>query len=135
MLITLVRPPSALVFAGSEASGGGGGMGMQVVSIWGTLRLPLRAQAVADAAFANGGLSGALDRKPRHIEYQILADERGNAMRLYERGTRCSVGTKAYEESPAPGIDAKVLCEQAQRGADICARLGYNNWAPGDSLQ
>ena len=70
----------------------------------------------------------SVDRKPRHIEYQILADEHGNAMHLYERSARCSVGIKKLiEESPAPGIDAKVLREQAQRGADICARLGYNN--------
>ncbi|MAD92834.1 MAG: biotin carboxylase, partial [Gammaproteobacteria bacterium] len=34
---------------------------------------------------------------------------------------------KLIEESPAPGIDASVLREQAERGAEICARLGYNN--------
>ena len=120
-----------------KPSGGGGGMGMQVVEHMGDLEAALaQAQAVADAAFANGGLY--LERwieKPRHIEYQILADEHGNAMHLYER--ECSVQRrhqKLIEESPAPGIDAKVLREQAQRGADICARLGYNNLGTMETL-
>ncbi len=120
-----------------KPSGGGGGMGMQVVEHMGDLEAALaQAQAVADAAFANGGLY--LERwieKPRHIEYQILADEHGNAMHLYER--ECSVQRrhqKLIEESPAPGIDAKVLREQAQRGADICAQLGYNNLGTMETL-
>lgn len=113
-----------------KPSGGGGGMGMQVVESPEHLETALaQAKAVADAAFANGDLY--LERwmqKPRHIEYQILADEYGNAMHLYER--ECSVQRrhqKLIEESPAPGIDAQLLREQARRGAEICAALGYNN--------
>ena len=120
-----------------KPSGGGGGMGMQVVAHMGDLETALaQAQAVADAAFANGGLY--LERwieKPRHIEYQILADEHGNAMHLFER--ECSVQRrhqKLIEESPAPGIDTAVLREQAQRGADICAQLGYNNLGTMETL-
>ena len=113
-----------------KPSGGGGGMGMQVVEAPEQLESALaQAKAVADAAFANGDLY--LERwiqRPRHIEYQILADEHGNAMHLYER--ECSVQRrhqKLIEESPAPGIDAELLREQARRGAEICAALGYNN--------
>ena len=113
-----------------KPSGGGGGMGMQVVEGPEQLESALaKAKAVADAAFANDDLY--LERwiqRPRHIEYQILADEHGNAMHLYER--ECSVQRrhqKLIEESPAPGIDAELLREQARRGAEICAALGYNN--------
>ena len=113
-----------------KPSGGGGGMGMQVVQNVDGLEVALaQAKAVADAAFGNADLY--LERwieKPRHIEYQILADEQGNAMQLYER--ECSVQRrhqKLIEESPAPGIDAASLGRQAELGASICASLGYNN--------
>lgn len=113
-----------------KPSGGGGGMGMQVVEQMDALESALtQAQAVAAAAFGNGAVY--LERwipRPRHIEFQILADEHGNAMHLYER--ECSVQRrhqKLIEESPAPGIDASALREQAERGAEICAQLGYNN--------
>ncbi len=113
-----------------KPSGGGGGMGMQVVQGPEELEPALeRARAVANAAFDNGDLY--LERwiqKPRHIEYQILADEHGNAMHLHER--ECSVQRrhqKLIEESPAPGIDPELLRRQAEQGASICASLGYNN--------
>jgi acetyl-CoA carboxylase biotin carboxylase subunit len=113
-----------------KPSGGGGGMGMQVVEQMDALESALtQAQTVAAAAFGSSDVY--LERwiaQPRHIEYQILADEHGNAMHLYER--ECSIQRrhqKLIEESPAPGIDASVLREQAERGAEICARLGYNN--------
>ena len=113
-----------------KPSGGGGGMGMQVVQSIDGLEIALaQAKAVADAAFGNADLY--LERwieKPRHIEYQILADEHGNAMHLYER--ECSVQRrhqKLIEESPAPGIDAVLLSQQAELGAKVCAGLGYNN--------
>ena len=113
-----------------KPSGGGGGMGMQVVEQMDALESALtQAQAVAAAAFGSSDVY--LERwiaRPRHIEYQILADEHGNAMHLYER--ECSIQRrhqKLIEESPAPGIDASLLREQAERGAEICARLGYNN--------
>jgi acetyl-CoA carboxylase biotin carboxylase subunit len=113
-----------------KPSGGGGGMGMQVVQNMDGLEAALaQASAVADAAFANSDLY--LERwveKPRHIEYQILADEHGSAMHLYER--ECSVQRrhqKLIEESPAPGIDAALLRQQAELGASVCTTLGYNN--------
>ena len=113
-----------------KPSGGGGGMGMQVVEQMDALESALtQAHTVAAAAFGSSDVY--LERwiaQPRHIEYQILADEHGNAMHLYER--ECSIQRrhqKLIEESPAPGIDASVLREQAERGAEICARLGYNN--------
>ena len=113
-----------------KPSGGGGGMGMQVVDHIEALEAALtQAQTVAAAAFGSSDVY--LERwipQPRHIEYQILADEHGNAMHLYER--ECSVQRrhqKLIEESPAPGIEAAVLRQQAERGAEICAQLGYNN--------
>ena len=113
-----------------KPSGGGGGMGMQVVEHMDDLESAIaQAQAVAEAAFANSGVYlERWIRKPRHIEYQILADEHGHAMHLFER--ECSIQRrhqKLIEESPAPGIESAHLREQAQRSADICAAMGYNN--------
>jgi acetyl-CoA carboxylase biotin carboxylase subunit len=105
-------------------------MGMQVVEQMEDLESAIaQAQAVAEAAFANSGVYlERWIRKPRHIEYQILADEHGHAMHLFER--ECSIQRrhqKLIEESPAPGIESAHLREQAQRSADICAAMGYNN--------
>ena len=73
--------------------------------------------------------------KPRHIEFQILADLHGNAMHLYERD--CSVQRrhqKLIEESPAPGLERGPLEQQAQQFSDICQGLGYNNLGTVETL-
>lgn len=113
-----------------KPTGGGGGMGMEVVRREQDLTAALaRAQAIAGSAFANSGvyLERFIDR-PRHIEFQILADGKGQAMHMYER--ECSVqrrNQKLIEESPAPGIDAKLLLERAELAARACAELRYDN--------
>lgn len=113
-----------------KPAGGGGGMGMQVVHERdGLLDAIAASQAIAASAFASSGVY--LERwlqAPRHIEYQLLADERGNVMHVYER--ECSVQRrqqKLIEESPAPGLSASFVQQQAEQVAAICAALGYNN--------
>ena len=113
-----------------KPAGGGGGMGMQVVHEKAQLGQALRqAKAIASKAFAASGVY--LERwieAPRHIEFQIMADQKGNAIHLFER--ECSVQRrhqKLIEESPAPGIDSQALLQQAQASAAICAKLGYDN--------
>ena len=112
-----------------KPAGGGGGMGMQVVENPNALTQAIkRAQAISQAAFATDEVY--LERwltRPRHIEFQVLADG-GGAIHAYER--ECSVQRrhqKLIEESPAPGIDSRRVLAQAERAATACAALGYNN--------
>ena len=94
-----------------KAVAGGGGRGMRIahndVSLCQGF---LSARREAESAFGNGDLY--MEKflvNPRHIEVQILADNFGNVIHLGERD--CSVqrrNQKLIEETPSPGISAKV---------------------------
>lgn len=111
-----------------KAAGGGGGRGMRVVhSEAALLNAIVLTRAEAQIAFGNEAvyLEKFLER-PRHIEFQILADAYGNVIHLGERD--CSIQRrhqKIIEEAPAPGITEEVreaiggLCVKA------CRDLGY----------
>ncbi len=63
---------------------------------------------------------------PRHVEFQVLADEHGNAIHLAERD--CSMQRrhqKVVEEAPAPGISPELRAEMGERCAEACRRIGY----------
>ncbi|MFQ6024137.1 MAG: acetyl-CoA carboxylase biotin carboxylase subunit [Acidiferrobacterales bacterium] len=111
-----------------KAAGGGGGKGMRVVHTEATLlNAVLLTRAEAAAAFGNDKvyIEKYLD-DPRHIEFQVLADEHGNAIHLGERD--CSLQRrhqKVLEESPAPGVSDKVRNKLGERCADACRRIGY----------
>ena len=120
-----------------KPSGGGGGIGMHVVHT--AQELPGAISAAVETArraFASAGVF--LERwidKPRHVEFQILADLHGNAMHLYERD--CSVQRrhqKLIEESPAPGFERGLIEEKAEELSSICQRLGYNNLGTVETL-
>ncbi|MBI3871993.1 MAG: acetyl-CoA carboxylase biotin carboxylase subunit [candidate division Zixibacteria bacterium] len=91
-----------------KASGGGGGRGMRICREPGDLeKLILAAQGEAQAAFGNSEIyiEKYLDR-PRHVEFQVLGDSRGDLVHLGERD--CTIQRrhqKLMEESPSPGID------------------------------
>jgi acetyl-CoA carboxylase biotin carboxylase subunit len=106
-----------------KASGGGGGRGIRVCLNEAMLRedFPI-AKAEAGAAFGNNELYiEKFIEKPRHIEFQILADKFGNIAHLGER--ECTIQRryqKLIEESPAPGLTAdlrKTMGEAAIRAA------------------
>ncbi len=106
-----------------KASGGGGGRGIRVCLNEAMLRedFPI-ARAEAGAAFGNNELYiEKFIEKPRHIEFQILADKFGNIAHLGER--ECTIQRryqKLIEESPAPGLTAdlrKAMGEAAIRAA------------------
>ncbi len=87
-----------------KASFGGGGRGMRVIRDEQELpNLFHAAQSEAAAAFGNGDLyMEKFVEHPRHIEFQVLADEHGNVMSLGERD--CSIQRrhqKLVEESPS----------------------------------
>jgi acetyl-CoA carboxylase biotin carboxylase subunit len=111
-----------------KASGGGGGRGMRVVHTEAAL---LNAVSMtkneAQAAFGNPVvyLEKFLE-KPRHVEFQVLADEYKNAIHLWDRD--CSLQRrhqKIIEEAPAPGIPKKLRDKIGARCADACKKIGY----------
>ncbi len=113
-----------------KASGGGGGRGMRVVHTEASL---LNAIAVtkseAHAAFNNDQvyMEKFLER-PRHIEFQVLADNYGNVIHLGERD--CSMQRrhqKVVEEAPAPGITPQQREKMGERVVEACKAVGYRS--------
>jgi len=113
-----------------KAAGGGGGRGMRVVHSEGSLINSINlTKSEAGAAFGNEAvyMEKYLER-PRHIEFQVMADNHGNAVHLFERD--CSMQRrhqKVIEEAPAPGISHEVRMRMGERCAEACRQLGYTN--------
>jgi len=111
-----------------KAAGGGGGRGMRVVHSDATLLNAISlTRTEAGAAFGNSTvyMEKYLDH-PRHVEFQVLADEHGNAIHLGERD--CSMQRrhqKVIEEAPAPGITDEQRHTIGERCAEACRRIGY----------
>jgi acetyl-CoA carboxylase biotin carboxylase subunit len=113
-----------------KASGGGGGRGMRVVHTEASLLNAINiTKAEALAAFSNDQvyMEKFLER-PRHIEFQILADGQGNVIHLGERD--CSMQRrhqKVIEEAPAPGITARQRKIMGERCIDAVSAVGYRS--------
>jgi len=111
-----------------KAAGGGGGRGMRVVHSEATLLNSVSlTQMEAAAAFGNDTVyMEKYLENPRHIEFQLLADQHGNAIHLGERD--CSMQRrhqKVVEEAPAPGVTAGQRAEIGERCAEACRRIDY----------
>ncbi len=113
-----------------KASAGGGGRGMRVVHAEASLTAAITVtKAEARAAFGNDTvyMEKFLER-PRHIEFQIIADSHGNAVYLGERD--CSMQRrhqKVVEEAPAPGITEKQRKRIGERCVKACQEIGYRS--------
>jgi acetyl-CoA carboxylase biotin carboxylase subunit len=113
-----------------KASAGGGGRGMRIVRNEAELPGLFRAaQSEAAGAFGNGDLyMEKYVEHPRHIEFQVLADEHGNVVSLGER--ECSIQRrhqKLLEESPSTQVTPEL---RDQIGGVLCKSLtaiGYTN--------
>ena len=111
-----------------KAAAGGGGRGMHVVRHESQLISSIQmARAEAAAAFGDGTvfLEKYLE-KPRHVEFQVLADSHGNAVHLGERD--CSMqrrNQKVVEESPAFGISPEQRAKIGKLCIEACHRIGY----------
>lgn len=111
-----------------KAAGGGGGRGMREVhSEAHLLNAIALTKSEARAAFNNDVVyMEKFLEDPRHIEFQVLADQHGNAIHLGERD--CSMQRrhqKVLEEAPAPGITPEMRDRMGKICADACVRIGY----------
>jgi len=113
-----------------KATAGGGGKGMRVVSNSAELATAFRmAQREAANAFGVPGLylEKYLER-PRHIEFQILADEHGNRIHLGER--ECSIQRrhqKIIEEAPSPCLDGDLRNRMGEAALKVAEAVDYRN--------
>ncbi len=113
-----------------KAAFGGGGRGMRVVESPADLGSQFEeASREAAAAFGNGAVFlERFIRRPRHIEVQILGDQHGDIVHLYERD--CSVQRrhqKVVEVAPAIALDPETrqaICDAAVR---LARTAGYYN--------
>lgn len=111
-----------------KAAGGGGGRGMRVVRNSAELIESIQMTKVeAQAAFGNPMVyMEKFLENPRHIEIQILADGRGNAIHLGERD--CSTQRrhqKVIEEAPAPGLTEEQRKKIGQVCVKACEKMKY----------
>ncbi len=110
-----------------KATAGGGGRGMRLVKEDGELgALFAAAQGEAEAAFGNSGVYvEKFVQKPRHIEFQILADSYGNVIHLGER--ECSIQRrhqKLLEEAPSTALTPEL--RQKMGDAAVLAAKSIN---------
>jgi len=113
-----------------KASAGGGGRGMRIVHAEASLVTALAVtKAEARAAFGNDTVyMEKFLEAPRHIEFQVLADNHGNVIHLGERD--CSMQRrhqKVIEEAPAPGITDKQRQRIGARCVKACQDIGYRS--------
>jgi acetyl-CoA carboxylase biotin carboxylase subunit len=113
-----------------KAAAGGGGKGMRLVSAREDLKsAAARARSEAQSAFGDDRVyvEKAVAR-PRHIEIQVLADEHGNAVHLFER--ECSIQRrhqKVIEESPSPFVTPALRERMGALAVALVRRTGYVN--------
>lgn len=113
-----------------KAASGGGGRGMRVVGSESELSDAFdRCSGEAKSAFGDGSLFvEKLIENPRHIEVQVLADEHGSVVHLFERD--CSIQLrhqKVMEFAPAPNLDPTLRTEILNHAVALCAHAGYSN--------
>ncbi|HEX6805191.1 MAG TPA: acetyl-CoA carboxylase biotin carboxylase subunit [Terriglobales bacterium] len=113
-----------------KASAGGGGRGMRIVRSEQELpNLFSAAQAEAAAAFGNGDLyMEKYVEHPRHIEFQVLADQYGTVASLGER--ECSIQRrhqKLLEESPSTQVTPELREQIGQILCKTLSDIGYAN--------
>jgi len=113
-----------------KASAGGGGRGMRIVNEASELEPQFNAaQQEAGAAFGCSDVYlEKYVRAPRHIEFQVLADERGRVEILGER--ECSIQRrhqKLLEESPSPVMRPELRAAIAAKLKEALSAAGYTN--------
>jgi len=113
-----------------KAKAGGGGRGMRIVRTPEELpNLFHAAFSEAANAFGNGELyMEKFIENPRHIEFQVLADEHGNVATLFER--ECSIQRrhqKLIEEAPSLQVTPRLREELSRTVCRCLSDIGYQN--------
>jgi acetyl-CoA carboxylase biotin carboxylase subunit len=113
-----------------KASAGGGGIGMRIVRS--EEELPeMYESATTQAASAFGVPDVFLERyheRPRHIEVQVLGDQHGNVIHLFER--ECSIQRrhqKLIEEAPSPALSQAEREDIGRRAVALAKQVGYSS--------
>ncbi len=112
-----------------KASAGGGGKGMRLVHDEKDILSAIRsARSEATEAFGDGSVY--IEKyilSPHHIEFQVLADNHGNALHLFER--ECSVQRrhqKVVEETPSPLLTREVREEMGEHAVNAAKAVNYS---------
>lgn len=113
-----------------KAAAGGGGKGMRIVKNKQEINQALEATSREALNYFGDGTVyiEKFIENPRHIEIQVLADNHGNVVHLFER--ECSIQRryqKIIEESPSPTITPKVREEMGAAAVKIAREIGYTN--------
>ncbi|MBP1768084.1 MAG: Carbamoyl-phosphate synthase chain ATP-binding [Candidatus Aminicenantes bacterium] len=113
-----------------KASAGGGGKGMRIVCSEEELRAGIEGgQREAKSAF--GDESVYLEKyieDPRHVEFQVLADNHGHIVHLFER--ECSIQRrhqKIVEETPSQALTPELRLRMGETARKVLQVSGYNN--------
>jgi 3-methylcrotonyl-CoA carboxylase alpha subunit len=113
-----------------KASAGGGGRGMRRVDSEREIASALHA-ARTEAMSAFGSDSVLIEKlvlNPRHLEVQLIGDEQGNLIHLFERD--CSIqrnNQKVFEEAPAPNLPELVREKLYERALRLGKAIGYSS--------
>ncbi len=111
-----------------KAVAGGGGKGMRVVENKDELPKMFKA-AMSEALniFGNGAVFiEKYVSRPRHIEVQVIGDQKGNVIHLYER--ECSIQRKhqkLMEEAPSPALNPELREKICEYAIQLCKETGY----------
>jgi acetyl-CoA carboxylase biotin carboxylase subunit len=113
-----------------KPSEGGGGIGMKTVRDEASLASAIaQARREATAAFGDGTLyAERLVEKPRHIEFQVLADHHGHIVHLFER--ECSIQRrhqKVIEETPSTALTPAMRQRMGDAAVAVARAAGYRN--------
>ena len=113
-----------------KAAAGGGGRGMRIVQAGEDIAEAV-ASARREALSAFGDATVFLERwltKPRHVEVQILGDNHGNLVHLFER--ECSIQRrhqKIIEEAPSPAVDSALRASMGKAALTVARKIGYTS--------
>jgi acetyl-CoA carboxylase biotin carboxylase subunit len=113
-----------------KAAAGGGGRGIRVAEDEKELRQAVQvAGREAESAFGDNSIYlEKLLVGPRHVEVQVMGDQKGNVVHLFER--ECSMQRrrqKVMEEAPSPGIGTGLREEMTEAAVRLAREVEYTN--------
>jgi 3-methylcrotonyl-CoA carboxylase alpha subunit len=114
----------------AKAAAGGGGKGMRIVRSASELKEALIATSREAKAYF-GDAAVYVERyleEPRHIEFQLLGDQHGNLLHLFER--ECSLQRryqKIIEEAPSPTLTPELRAKMAEAALRLGREINYYN--------